>query len=129
MDTNFLTLEQLVIIHDDQIERYGGFHGIRDLGLLESALLRPQTTFGGQDLYITIFDKAASLFHSLLMNHAFVDGNKRTAIAAAIIFLDLNGYTLTVSQDKLIQAVLNLENKKITIKQITSWLKKHSKRI
>src|SRR3989344_1580898 len=110
MDTIFLTLEQLVTIHNDQIERYGGSHGIRDLGLLESALLRPQTTFGGQDLYLTIFDKAASLLHSLLMNHAFVDGNKRTAMTTTLVFLELNGYTLSVSQDQLVQTALRIEN-------------------
>lgn len=129
MDTIFLTLEQLLIIHDDQIERYGGSHGIRDLGLLESALLRPQTTFGGQDLYLTIFHKAASLLHSLLMNHAFVDGNKRTAVTTTLVFLELNGYTLSVSQDPLVQTALQIENKKMTFGQIVSWLKKHSKRI
>src|SRR3990172_10842143 len=92
----FITLEQLLTIHEDQIDRYGGSHGIRDLNLLESALFRPQTTFSGEDLYKTIFDKAAALMHSLILNHPFVDGNKRTAVVAAIIFLLQNGWMLKV---------------------------------
>jgi len=95
-----------VTIHDDQIERYGG-----------------------QDLYLTIFDKAASLLHSLLMNHAFVDGNKRTAMTTTLVFLELNRYTLSVSQDQLVRTVLQIENKGMTFEQLVSWFKKHSKKI
>src|SRR5579859_834077 len=84
----YVSLEDLLIIHTDQIERYGGSHGIRDIGLIESALFRPQSSFGGEDLYPDFFDKAAVLVHSLLLNHAFVDGNKRTAMATVLVFLE-----------------------------------------
>ena len=125
----FLTFEQILVIHDDQIERYGGSHGIARLSLLESAVMRPQASFGGEDLYPTIFDKAATLMHSLIMNHAFVDGNKRTGTVSAIVFLELNGYKLRVGQKELIQTALNVESKKWNIDKLSSWLKRHSKGI
>ena len=108
----FLTLEQILLIHEDQIDRYGGSHGLRDITLLESAIYRLQTTFGGIDLYPSMFDKAAALVHSLLLNHPFVDGNKRTAIASMLVFLDLNNYSFSVSQKKLTLTALSIENKK-----------------
>ena len=124
-----MTLEQILVIHEDQIERYGGSHGVRNLALIESAVFRPQTSFAGKELYVTIFDKAASLLHSVLLNHAFVDGNKRTAMVATITFLELNGYFLEVSQKELVHFALKVENKKISIEKIANWLKKHVKKI
>ncbi len=126
-DTVFLTLEQVLVIHDDQIERYGGDHGIRDINLFESAIMRPQTTFGGEDLYPTIFDKAAALIHSLILNHPFVDGNKRTGTASAIVFLDINGYQLVAKKIDLEKFVLGVESKKLDIEDISSWLRSHSR--
>lgn len=116
----------MITIHDDQIERYGGSHGIASLALLESGVMRPQASFGGGDLYPSVFDKAAAMMHSLIMNHAFVDGNKRTATVSAIIFLELNGYRLGVDQEALVKAALNVRHKKWDIKRLSSWLKKHS---
>lgn len=77
------------------IDKTGGSHGVRDLGLLESAVMRPKATFGGEELYSDVFSKAAALMHSLIRNHPFVDGNKRTGIAAAGLFLAQNGVQLT----------------------------------
>ena len=125
----YLTLEQILLIHEEQIDRYGGSHGIRDITLLESAVFRPQTTFSGIDLYSSIFDKTAALIHSLLLNHAFVDGNKRTAIASALVFLDLNGYSFSVLQKALVTTALSIENKKWNLEKISLWLQKHSKRM
>lgn len=125
----FLDLEQVLVIHTDQIERYGGSHGLRDLGLLESAIYRPQTTFGGQDLYPSIFNKAAALFQSLIMNHPFVDGNKRTATTSVLVFLETNGYSLKVAQKELVKFVLKAEKEDLDAEQISSWLKKNSVRI
>jgi len=123
--TLFLTLEQILTIHTDQIERYGGSHGLRDLGLLESAVFRPASSFGGEDLYPTIFDKAAALTHSLLLNHPFVDGNKRTAIASMILFLEINRQKFFFSEKEIIEFALWVENKKPTLEQIAGWLEKH----
>lgn len=125
----FLTLEQVLAIHFDQIRRYGGSHGVRDLPLLESAVQRPQASFMGQDLYESLFDKAAALFHSLVLNHPFIDANKRTATVATGWFLHLNGYDLRVSLKQLEEASLNIESKKWDINQISKWLKEHSVKI
>ena len=125
----YLTLEQVLLIHEDQIDRYGGSHGLRDMALLESAIYRSQATFGGIDLYPTTFEKAGALVHSLLLNHPFVDGNKRTAIASMLVFLELNNYSFFVSQKELVATALSIENKKWNIEKISLWLQKHSKKM
>lgn len=127
--SNFLTLEQVLAIHDNQIELYGGSHGILDLGLLEAAIARPQSSFGGEDLYPDIFLKAAAFMHGLMMNHPFVDGNKRTATVSMARFLFINGYNLTAGQKDLVNAALNLESKKWAIGKLAKWLKNNSKKI
>lgn len=128
-DIIYLTLEQVFLIHEDQIVRYGGSSGLRLLPLLESAIFRPQSSFGGADLYPTVFDKAAALMHSIILNHAFVDGNKRTGTASMLVFLELNGHRLYVSQKKLEEASVKVESKRWDIEQISSWLKKNSKKL
>lgn len=126
--TIFLTLEQVLVIHENQIGLYGGTSGLRDLALLGSAILRPQTTFGGEDLYPTLFEKAAALMHSLVLNHSFLDGNKRTGTVSVLVFLEINGYEIDVSQKQLIKVALGVESKKLDINQLAGWLKKNSKR-
>lgn len=125
----YLTLEQVLLIHEDQVGRYGGSHGLRDIALLESAIYRSQATFGGIDLYQSTFEKAGALVHSLLLNHPFIDGNKRTAIASMLIFLEINGYLFNVTQKVLVSTALSIENKKWKIEQISLWIQKHSKKI
>lgn len=124
--TFFLTLEQVLAIHYDQVERYCGSHDVRDLALLESATQRPEASFMGEDLYPTIFDKAAALMHSLLLNHPFIDANKRTGTVSTASFLHFNGYDLKVSQNDLVEAALSVESKKWNLEQISRWLKEHS---
>jgi death-on-curing protein len=126
--TTFLTLEQILVIHEDQIDRYGGSHGIRELALLESAVFRAQSTFAGEELYPTTFDKASALIHSLILNHAFVDGNKRTATASMLVFLEINNIALKVNQNALVDTVLKIESKEMGIEEIAIWLKTHSKK-
>lgn len=109
------------------IKRFGGLPGVRDLELIESAIGRPQATFDGDNLHKTIFDKAAALLQSLLKNHPFVDGNKRTALTSAGIFLKLNGYQLINNHDKEVNFALKIDNKHQSIEQIAEWLEKHSK--
>lgn len=121
----YITLDEVLAIHDDMVERYGGSFGIRDLGLIQSAIARPQATFGGIDLYPTIIDKAAALFHSLIFNHAFADGNKRTSLTSTARFLYLNGYELKADQKELIDFPLRVENKHLDIEEIAKWLKEH----
>ncbi|QQG40742.1 MAG: type II toxin-antitoxin system death-on-curing family toxin [Candidatus Levyibacteriota bacterium] len=124
----YITLDVVLAIHDDMVERYGGSHGIKDLGLIQSALARPQASFGGEDLYPTILDKAAALFHSLIFNHAFTDGNKRTSITTTARFLYINGYEFKVDKKELIDFPLRVENKHLTIVEIAKWLKTHARK-
>lgn len=129
MKIKYISLKEVAAIHKDMIDNYGGSHGIRDLGLVESALARPQASFGGEDLYPTVFDKAAALFHSLMFNHAFVDGNKRTTFATTVRFLAKNGYFLEISQKEVVDFPLRVENKHLEIDQIAAWLKKNCKKV
>ncbi|OGE34436.1 hypothetical protein A3H85_01450 [Candidatus Daviesbacteria bacterium RIFCSPLOWO2_02_FULL_40_8] len=125
----YLTLEQILVIHQDQIDRYGGSHGIRELALLESAAFRPQSTFSDQDLYSDLFDKAAALMHSLILNHPFIDGNKRTGSVSVVAFLQINGWYLKAGRDDFLQTVLDIESKKINIEEIAQWLKTNSEKL
>lgn len=128
-NVRYITLDEVLAIHDDMVERYGGSFGIRDLGLTQSAIARPQASFGGEDLYPTIIDKAAALFHSLIFNHAFVDGNKRTTMTATARFLYINGYELEATDEEFVDFPLRVENKHLDIEEIATWLKGHTKRI
>ena len=92
--TDYLTVVEVLAIHDDQIERYGGSAGLRDRGLLEAALFRPQTGY-----YADLIEEAGALWESLAQNHPFVDGNKRTAFAATYTFLAINGARITAAPD------------------------------
>jgi death-on-curing protein len=93
----YLSVEQVRALHAEQLRLYGGARGLRDKGALESALARPAMTFGGEDLYEDLASKAAALMHSLVLNHAFVDGNKRVGAHAAILFVELNGHRKKVT--------------------------------
>lgn len=127
LNINYLSLDEIIAIHFDQIEKYGGSHGIRDLDLLLSALARPKASFGGFELYPNIFKKVASLIHSLILNHPFVDGNKRTGVVSAARFLYTNEYKLTSTKQDLLNLALKIANKKLDIGEISVWFKKHSK--
>ncbi len=128
MNIKYLTLEQLLLIHELQIEEFGGSYGIRDLNGLDSAIMRPQSSFGGKDLYVSFFDKAAALMHSVILNHAFVDGNKRTGMVSGIVFLEMNGFKLEVEQEEFSSTARSIANKEISITEISKWLKNNSKK-
>ena len=120
------TLDEVVAVHFRVTQKTGGSSGVRDWDLLSSALARPQASFSGQDLYPNIFLKAAALTQSLILNHPFVDGNKRTAIASMEYFLYLNGARIKAAQKEKVDFTLWVENKKPTIEQIAKWIKKHT---
>ncbi len=124
----YLTIEDVLLLHHMSIEKSGGSHGLRDAGLLDAAVHRPQTTFASVDLYQTIFDKAGALCHSLIKNHAFVDGNKRTSLLSAMTILELNGYRFESSQEELVSFGLKIDNENISADGIASWLKSNSKK-
>ncbi|MFH1536685.1 MAG: type II toxin-antitoxin system death-on-curing family toxin [Patescibacteria group bacterium] len=124
----YLSLEQIQKIHEKIIDKSGGSHGIRDDDLLKSSLFRMQTTFDGQDLYPDIFTKAASLLHSIINNHAFVDGNKRTGFVSAITFLELNGYNTKFPKEKTEKFVISVASEKIELNTIANFLRQHCKK-
>lgn len=126
---NYLAAEQVLFIHARLISETGGLHGVLDLGLLLSAVARPQATFDGQDLYPDLFSKAAALLESLVGNHAFVDGNKRTAITSTGLFLRINGYSLTANNQQLEAFTLQCARRTVSLDEIARWLESLSERI
>ncbi len=104
----FLTLDEVLALHADQVERYGGAAGVRDLGLLESALAAPRAACGGEYLHGSLPEMAAAYLFHVVRNHPFVDGNKRAGLAAAIAFLGLNGLWLEADPGELAEAVLGV---------------------
>jgi death-on-curing protein len=122
----YLTAEQALFIHARLIAETGGMHGVRDVGLLASAVERPRATFGGKDLYRDLFRKAAALLESLIGNRPFLDGNKRTAISAAGLFLMRNGYEINASQKELETFTLRMALKKSDVQDAAAWFRKHS---
>ncbi len=120
-----LTPEQVLFIHARLVKETGGAHGVRDLGMLLSALARPQATFDGNELYVDVFSKAAVLLHSLVNNHPFVDGNKRTGIACAGIFLRTCGWRLTASNRELESFTLQVATSTISVEEMTRWLREN----
>ena len=124
----YLSIEEIVAIHYQVVNIYGGSQGVRDFGLLHSAVERPKASFGGNDLYDSIYAKAAALLHSLVMNHPFVDGNKRTAFVSVARFLAINNVLMTSDKEKVIQLILKIEKEKLSIKDISLWLQENSKK-
>ena len=118
----YLTLLEVLELHRQIIEQSGGALGIRDLGLLESAIAQPLMTFGGEDLYSSVIEKAVAIGFSIMMNHPFVDGNKRTGHAAMEVFLILNGMEISASVDEQEQIILAVASGKIERETFVGWL-------
>jgi death-on-curing protein len=128
-DPGFLTFEEVLAIHADQIRRYGGAEGIRDEGLLHSAVAAPQSTFSGAFLHQDLHEMAAAYLYSLTANHPFVDGNKRCGVAATGVFLRLNGWMLTATQDALVEVGLGVARGDWDKAQVTEFLRRNSQRL
>ena len=123
----YLVLIEVIELHRQIIEQSGGALGIRDLGALESALAQPYMTFGGEELYPKLVDKASAIGFSLVMNHPFIDGNKRIGHAAMEVFLVMNGVEIDASVDEQESIFLSLASGKINREEFTDWLKSHVK--
>jgi death on curing protein len=121
----YLTLNEVLALHQQLIDRFGGSTGIHDLNALESALAQPRMSFGGEDLYPTLAEKAAAFGFSLIKNHAFVDGNKRTAHAAMDTFLVLNGSELDAPVEEQEQIILQVAANMIDRDAFTTWVQAH----
>ncbi len=125
MDPVFLTLDEVLTLHSDQIQRYGGTPGLRDRGLLSSALGTVQATFDGRFLHQSLFEMAAAYLFHLAQNHPFLDGNKRVALAAALTFLWLNDREIEAPEDGLTNLVLGVAEGKVTKAEVAVFLKVH----
>lgn len=123
-----LSLNEVLSIYSKIMHQSGGAFGIRDLGALESAIAQPRMSFEGNDLYPTIIEKAVALCFSLVMNHPFLDGNKRIGHAAMEIFLVLNGYEIESTVDEQEKIILSLASGELNRNEINEWLKLHIKR-
>lgn len=124
----YLTVEQVLFIHSRIIAETGGSNKVRDLGLLQSAVARPRATFEGKEMYVGVFNKAAALMDSLINNHPFADGNKRTGVTAAGLFLVRNGWQIDTSSVALEKITLRVAVKKMQVADLAKWLKANSKR-
>lgn len=120
----FLSVEEVIQIHDDLVSEYGGLHGIRDMGLLVSAIEMPKATMFGEYLHESIFDKASAYLFHIVCNHAFVDGNKRTGAAAALIFLFQNAYKVKFDMREFEEMVCKVAKGELSKEEISKFLKK-----
>lgn len=122
----YLSLEEVLILHSYQTEKFGGNPNILDAKLLESAIARPGTSLGGVDMFLTIFDKASVLAHGIIQNHPFVDGNKRTGIHAMLVFLEINGLKVKIDNKVLVKIALDIANNKVKIENTAKLLENYS---
>ncbi|GAB6276771.1 MAG: type II toxin-antitoxin system death-on-curing family toxin [Rectinema sp.] len=123
----FLTLSEVLLIYEDQIRRYGGTYGVRDLALLSSAVYVPQATFEREYLHKTIPEMAAAYAYHICENHALVDGNKRVALATALVFLDINGYDFDCSEEEIYQIMMAVASNKMNKAALTGKFIQYSK--
>jgi death-on-curing protein len=123
----FLGLDEVLEIHRDQIQRYGGTAGIRDIELLESALAMPQSGIGGQYFHIDLFEMAAAYLFHLVKNHPFVDGNRRVAAVAALVFLDLNDIQVRVGDEALVTTVMAVAEGQLQKTGVAEFFRRHAR--
>jgi death-on-curing protein len=121
----FLTVDDIIESHQNQIDTYGGSYGIRDIGLLESAIGQPEASFGGEYLHADIFEMAAAYIYHLVMNHPFVDGNKRVGLEAALIFLEINNENLNASDEELVDLILKTTAGQVGKREIAEFFRFH----
>ena len=121
-----IPVEEVIYMHSELVKATGGSDGVRDMGLLESAVNAPFQSFGGCDVYPTIFEKAARLGFGLSQNHAFIDGNKRIAAQAVLTFLALNGIEIDCTEFELFSLFYKLAASEVTFDGLTDWLKNHA---
>lgn len=122
-----ILLKDILNLHKLSIEEYGGSDGLRDTDLLESAIARPFQTFNGKDLYPSIFEKAAALGESIIINHPFIDGNKRTGTIAMIALLQENGLHFATNEECLYNFIISISTGESRFQEIVEWLKANTK--
>lgn len=122
----FLTLDEVLSLHAEQVRLFGGSSGIRDLGLLESAMGTVEATFDGAFLHETLFAMAAAYLHGICRNHPFLDGNKRTAVAAALTFLEMSGIEVDADEDAFYDLVIGVAEGHVSKAAVAVFLEKHA---
>lgn len=120
MNYKFLQFKDILTVHQKQVNRFGGIHGVRDISLLASALATPQSTFGGQYLHASIYEMAAAYSFHIIKNHPFLDGNKRTGLLTGLLFLRNNGYTDKMPQDIGYELAMGIATSQITKEEATN---------
>ena len=125
----YLTKEQILLIHSIAIDETSGMHGVRDYHTILSLEELPRQKFGGKELYPTIFLKGAVYVKNILMSHPFIDGNKRTGMTAAFVFLENNGYKATAKEGEIERFALRIIHDRLELQKIAEWLKRNSKKI
>ena len=123
-----ISVQETEALHTTLIEKFGGSKGIRDAGALESALLRPFQSFGGTDLYPGVLEKASALIESILNNHPFIDGNKRTGYVLTVLFLLSYNYELIAGEGAKYEFVIDVASGSLRYDQILEWIQKHTLR-
>jgi len=123
VEVHYLSPTEVLLIHDHAIREFGGSFGLMNPGRLEASVVALRQTMFGEELYPDLFSKAAILFYLLVMNHAFVDGNKRTAALALIEFLERNGHTLDATNDELYQFTIDVAVSVLTKEEVEMWIR------
>ena len=124
-----ISLSEILKLHELSIQKYGGSHGVRDEGLLDSAIARPFQTFGGEDLYASAIEKAAAIAESLIINHPFVDGNKRAGFLAMLAVLKMGKKNLIANEEDTYQFTITISTGAIRFDQIVEWLKNNTQQL
>lgn len=124
MEPTFLSLTEVLEIHQDQVARYGGASGIRDINLLKSALAMPSATYSGEFLHTDVYEMAAAYLFHLVRNHPFLDGNKRAGAVAAMVFLALNGYDFDTPEDDLAEMVLAVARGELNKAEVAVFIRR-----
>ena len=122
------SLRQVLVLHERMVRKYGGSSGVRDFTMLESALGRPFATFGGHDLYADIFLKAGALIQSIVKNHPFVDGNKRTAWVSAMALLKMKEWQVIAKENEVVMFMVRVANENLSVDEIAGWMKKNTRK-
>ncbi len=121
-----ITMEAILKIHRYSIDKYGGADGVRDMGLLQSSIARPFQTFDGNELYEDAFEKTAALYESLIANHPFIDGNKRTGFLAMVALIEHYGFSLEASEDEAYDFTIKVSTGQAVFDDIVQWLKRNT---
>ncbi|MDP2637015.1 MAG: type II toxin-antitoxin system death-on-curing family toxin [bacterium] len=124
----YLSGEEILFVHSAIIDESGGVHGVRDLNLIMSLELLPRQSIGGQELYPSIFLKAAVYARNIMTSHPFIDGNKRTSLTAAIVFLERNNYAFKGKEGSVEDFALRIVKNRLSLETIARWLETHSKK-